>query len=75
MKERLLMGFIGFVIILILSWAVMAVASSYNSVAPIKTEVVVTENKIDLTTHDAEVDMSRTGHKLPDDTRTAPTNR
>ena len=34
MKERLLMGLIGLVIILFLTWGVMAVASSYNQTLP-----------------------------------------
>ncbi len=34
MKERILMGIIGLLIILILSWAVSAVASSFNQTMP-----------------------------------------
>jgi len=74
MKDKLVMALMGLVIILILSWAVTAVASSYNKTAPIKTHVVTTVNKLNTNTNMSDVKTTRPGN-VPQGLQKARTNR
>jgi len=74
MKERILMGFIGFVVILILSWAVVAVASSFNTTAPIRTQVRTTMKKVEASTDQGKVKSTRPAN-TPQGPKKATTNR
>jgi hypothetical protein len=74
MKEKLLMALIGFVVILILSWAVVVVASSYNITTPAKTHVQTPGNQLNKNTDRSDVKSTRPMN-VPQGLEKAVTNR